>query len=500
MLINLKAMIVVLIVATAIFAIARPVCLRFMTKDDFARRRNIWTILTIAGFLTPSIWLYAAVAVPLLALAARKDTNPVALYVLVMHVVPPLGMAIPVAGINQLFDLTTYRILSFAILIPAAYRLMRSTRGGGPRGLVLMDVLLVAYLVLQLVLYLPYESLTNAVRRSLLYGIDVLVLYFVVSRTCITRNAIAEVMASFCLACATFAPLAVFETLSHWLLYEGIGFFWGCPVPFTFLMRGETLRATVSAGHSIPLGYMLAIGFGFWLYLRSRVQSSFWSYAGAGLMAAGMLAAYARAPWVVAAVIFFAYLALVPKGFPKLLKSLLVSAVLAGVLLVSPLGERVIDNLPFVGTVNADTVQYRERLAERSWEVIMEHPLFGTPFFMYALEDMRQGQGIIDLVNTYASIALATGAAGLTLFVGFFLAGMWNILRRVGAFARIEPDAALLGVNLLACMIGTLVMLATGSFGSGLAQIFYVLAGLAAGYAQAPPRAGDGPASPPTPA
>ena len=484
MLLNLKAMVVVLVIALAVFAIAKPVCLQFMLKDDFERRRNVWLALTLAAFLSPSFWLFALVAVLVLVWAARRDANPVALYLLMMHVIPPIGMEIPMVGINQLFDLTSFRILSLSILVPAILRSMQSTSKSDIRTPALMNALILGYIVLQLALYMPYESNTHTMRRAFLFSLDVLALYFVVSRTCTSRHAIVEAMASFCLVCAVMAPVALFEMLQGWLLYQGLGLEWGNPIDFTYLMRGGILRAEVSAGHSIPLGYMMAIAFGFWLYLRSRVQSKVLSYAVILGLWLGMLAAYSRAPWVVAAAIFFVYSALGPKALARLAKASAIAVLGVGLVLVSPAGERVIDNLPFVGSVGADSVTYREQLAEKSWQLIRENPFFGNPHYMLYLESLRQGQGIIDLMNTYASAAMAYGIVGLALFIGFFVVGLLKTYRLVRSSANDDPDLSLLGANLVASMVGTLVMMATGSFGNVLEKMFYILAGLAAAYVQ----------------
>jgi O-antigen ligase len=199
----------------------------------------------------------------------------------------------------------------------------------------------------------------------------------------------------------------------------------------------------------------------------------------------GLLAAYSRAPWLTAALIFFIYLAVaVRRSATRSLKALCILGLAAGVVLVSPFGERVIDNLPFVGTIDADTVAYRERLAERSWELIQQRPFFGNPLFVTYLEDLRQGQGIIDLMNTYAAIAMQYGLIGLCLFLGPFLVGMWNVHRLARNSTRSDEDLSLLGFNLIGCMLGTLFFMATGSFGTSLEKMFYVLAGLAAGYAR----------------
>lgn len=488
MLLNLRALAVVLIVATAVFFIAKPLCLRFMTEEDFCRRRNLWFAVTVAAFASPDPWLFAFFAGVLLWRSARSDSNPVALYVLMLHMIPPgVVWEIPVPGINYLFVLGGYRIVALAVLVPAALRLLQSAgvRGEVPSSVKLMDGLLVAFGALQLVLEMSHESATHTMRRGFLFILDVLLLYYVVSRTCSRRPAIAEALASFCLACAIYAPLALFESLKGWLLYEHIGELWDSPLVFAFLLREGVLRAQVSAGHSIPLGFLFALAFGFWLYLRGRVPARSVNLAVVACMWAGMLGAYARAPWIAALALFFADLALGPYPRVQVFKALAFSGVAAGAVLVSPLGARIVDNLPFVGSVDAYNVAYRQRLAELSWQLIQENPFFGDPFFLARMESLRQGQGIIDLINGYAAIALPYGLVGLGLVVGFFCIGLWNALRVYRAAAPLDHDLARLGANLAACMAATLAMMGMGGFGGGVEKMFYVLAGLAAGLTMA---------------
>jgi hypothetical protein len=94
MLLNLKALVVVLLLATPVFILAKPLCLRFTSPEDFARRRNVWYVLTVCAFVSPSFWLYALVAVPVLAWAGKRDASPTALYVLLFYVVPPVSIDI----------------------------------------------------------------------------------------------------------------------------------------------------------------------------------------------------------------------------------------------------------------------------------------------------------------------------------------------------------------------------------------------------------------------
>jgi hypothetical protein len=109
--------------------------------------------------------------------------------------------------------------------------------------------------------------------------------------------------------------------------------------------------------------------------------------------------------------------------------------------------------------------------------------MLGDQFARSKMEDLRQGEGIIDFVNTYMQVTLFYGFVGLSLFVSIILIALSKAYRALKKFAPSDPDLALLGCSLVACMIGTLVMIAASSFIGAYAQMFYVLAGLSAAYA-----------------
>ena len=475
---NLKALIVVLGIALVVFALVKPVCLRFMGAAAFARRRNVWLILTVSAFLTPSFWAYALIAIPLLGWMSSKDDNPLAVYLLFLCVVPPWAFEIPTVGISKLFDLSQYRILSLVVLLPAAWRFITSGDRQS-RKFTLADGLLLAYGGLQILLYLPYESPTNSIRRTLLFGLDIYLPFFVAKNCCRSREEIVEALAAFGLTCALLAPLAAFEAARTWVLYAQVGEHWGYEDLEPYLLRGSMLRAQASTGHPLSLGYLMAMGFGFWLYLRSRVADrrsvpligSLWMWL-------GLLAAYSRGPWLTAGVVYFLFLFQHPSGGSRLLRSLVVVGIAFGLVLISPLGERIIDNLPFVGSVDQQNVVYRERLAATSWMLIQRNPFFGDPFVLLQMEDLRQGQGIIDLMNAYASIALFYGLTGLALFLMFNLHGILKATLALRRCRNVDPDMSLLGSCLVACMMGTMFFMATAGFTS----LQYVLMGLLASY------------------
>ncbi len=139
---TLKRLIVVLAIAATVFHLAKPIALQFMRGEDFSRRRLVWFVLTAVSFISPSFWLYVLVAAPILMWANRKDSNPIALYLLMLHVIPPVSFIIPILGNNGLFPLDNYRLLAFCVLLPATIRYRKNRQEAVAGGLGAMDILL----------------------------------------------------------------------------------------------------------------------------------------------------------------------------------------------------------------------------------------------------------------------------------------------------------------------------------------------------------------------
>jgi O-antigen ligase len=489
-----KRLIVVLALAAIVFQLAKPIALRFMSGEDFSRRRLVWFLLTIVSFVSPSFWLYVLVAAPMFLWAYRKDSNPLALYLLMLHVIPPAGFNIPILGNNGLFPLDNYRLLSFCVLLPAALRYRKERDKAAARTWGAMDVLLLAFGALQVALYTPPDlqlaipdSLSNVLRRAVLFFLDTYLVYFTVSRTCRSRREMVDAVATFSLACAVMAAIALFEYARHWLLYVEILGAWGISLnAIVWLTRGGELRAQASAGHALSLGYLVAIGFGFWLYLKSHVQTRMRRIGVTLLLWAGLFAAVSRGPWLGALSAYFSFFAAGSRAVSRLAKGTLLAAALALLIIVSPIGDRIIDVLPVMGKTPDSNIIYRERLAERGWEIVLAHPFFGDQNPWPEMADLRQGEGIIDIVNTYLGVALNYGLVGLFCFLGFILLGMKKVYARTRELRHSDPDLALLGTSLIACIVATLVMIYSSSFNLGAQKMFYVLAGLATAYSRLP--------------
>jgi O-antigen ligase len=490
---SVKELIVVLAIALVVFRLARPLILKFSKEQDFTRRRNVWCVLTAAAFLSPNFYIFALIAMPLLLFAGRRDSNPAALYLLLLHVIPPYSIRVPMIGISFLFDADNYLLLAFFLMTPAALRLVRDKETNRIRGLQAMDYLLFAYGILTAFLFLHPETaagvimsatFTDCLRRLFLFFFSTVIPYFVISRSMSDRQAMLDLMATFCLTCCVLAAVALFEAAKHWLLYGEMAELFSIVSNISvYLQRGISLRAMVSTGHPLVLGYLLAISLGFWLYLQTHVTSKTSRLGVVILIWLGLLAAYSRGPWLGAVCIYFVFSALKPGHVSKLLKSAGVASFFGALIALSPLRDKVVNVLPFLGgTIDSENLTYRHRLFDRAWEIILENPFFGDQNALLRMQDLRQGQGIIDVVNSYVEILLDNGFIGLFMILSFILIAVLKTWGSSRKSRTTDPDYSMMGASLVACILATLLMMLDGGFSGGSGKMFYVLAALAAAY------------------
>ena len=286
--------------------------------------------------------------------------------------------------------------------------------------------------------------------------------------------------------------MALFEAARGWLLYSDIAGHWGINNDIIgYLMRSDILRAQVTSGQSIVLGTFYAAVLGLWLYLQSDL-TGVRRWLGTAAVLGGLLASFSRGPWVGAVFCGFVFFAAGPNATTRVLKLVGITAAVTAALLASPLGASIIDHLPYVGTVDAGNVAYRQAVNDRSWMIIQQNPWFGSPYFGNYLEDFRQGQGIIDLLNAYLSIGMAYGLVTLGIFVSFLATVAYRCLKATRLNAHSDPDTSRLGAALLASFLGTLVIIYTVNNYLSVPYIYFGLAALMVAYSRIPLAVVDG--------
>lgn len=487
---HLRALVVILALALAAFAIAKvPLCQGAVRLEDFKRRRNLWFAVTLIAFLSHNFWLMCVLTGTLVGLYAQRDSNPLALYFGLLFAVPPITAQIPGVGpINYFFDLHYIRLLNLCILFPAAVRLAirGATQPSGSRG---ADLLVAGHLALVFVLTALVASFTGTARQAFMLALDIALPYYVASRSPMTREAFRELAAAFLLSTVILAGIAVFEFVWRWLLFstldDVLGIRWGFG---NYLLRGEggALRALASTGHSIVLGYLLLIGGAFLFFLERSLRPRALVVATGVVLLGGLVATVARGPWVGAVAMLAVVLSIGP-GAGRRLAMLCAALVAVAILLaLTPWGSVVVDHLPFIGSVEEGSVTYRKELFNVSMILVWQNPIFGSYDYLYSpiMEQMRQGEGIIDMVNTYLGVALASGFVGLALFVGPFVAAAFAVHRVRRSIAATDGEADALGRALLAALAGIAVTIATVSPINAVPTVYWTIAGLCVAYAR----------------
>ena len=484
---HLRALLVILVLAAGVFAFAKaPAIASGTSPRDFDLRRNTWFAVTLVAFLSHSFWVYIAASTVILLFAGARDNNRLALFFAALFAVPPMALEIPgVAGIRYLFDIDHIRLLALAVLLPAfvSLALRPDTEPFGRRW---PDRLLLAYLALYFVLTLSASSATNALRHGVFYAfIDIFLPYYVASRALRSAAAFRGAMTAFVVAALVMGAVGVVESAQGWLLYFALQDALGVPWNYgNYLPRDGFLRALGTAGQPIAYGYVIAVAIGFFVYLR-RFVTPLAAAAALGLLLAALAASISRGPWLGAALMLLLGLSIGRSAGLRLLATGVIAVGILPFLFSTTIGARIMEFIPFVGSVNADSLTYRARLLDTFITVIAERPLFGSYDLMLTpeVQDLRTGEGIIDIVNTYVGVGFASGLVGLSIFVGFFLAVAAGILRAT-SLCRHDGDAYLLGHALLATLLGILVMISAVASITVIPVVYWTVAGLGVGYAR----------------
>lgn len=496
---HLRTLVVLLALATAVFILAKGLVVgTSLALADYRRRRNLWFALTLVVFLAYDYWVYVGAAGVILHMARSREPNRIAMYFFLLFAVPAIAQDISGLGVVKYFFTIDYlRLLALVVLLPTYLDLRRQPQTE-PFGRTLADKLVAGHLILGFFLIWAASTFTHGLRAGVFYAfVDVFLPYYVASRYVKDLQGIQDALTSFVVAALVLSAVAAFESARHWLLYAPLPAALGTTWSYGgYLERGEgVLRAQASVGHAIPLGYTIAVAIGMHLFLRTRVKRpALWLLALA-LLVAGIISPVSRGGWLGAAAIALVYAAMGSSRIAGAARTALAAAAAGGALIASGAGEGLKELLNLSAVAEDYTVSYRQKLLQVGVQVVLQRPLFGAYDYMLspAMQEMRQGQGIIDIVNTYLGVALSSGLVGLALFTGIFLSVLARLFRSVRSQEG-GGESRVLGQALFATLIGIMIMIASTASITVVPIIYWTLLGFGAAYVRmvsgAPPSTG----------
>lgn len=481
----LRSLIIIFVLAIFIFYFLSSTAKFFSSHENFKRRRNLWLGLTFIIFITHNIWLYVIISGLILLLTAANEKNKVALFFILLFAAPPYSDYIPAFNIiNYFFSIDPIRLLELVILLPAFFKLSQQKEKHHfwqtPS-----DKFLGGYTMWSIVTFFLVSTLTDTFRQIFYVFIDIFLPYYVISRTLKNTEDFREAIFNFVVAALILAVIGIFEYFRSWLLYSSLktamGFFGSVG---SYLLRDGKLRAMASTEQPIILGYVMVIALGFFFTIRKFIISRFAQYFWLLIILTGLFVSQSRGPWFGAILLVLVFIATGPKAGMGLVMPAILGSLVVGLISATPAGVNLLSSLPFVGTIEQGNVAYRELLIENCIKLLKHNMIFGVPNALASpeLQAMKQGQGIIDIVNSYVAVALNTGLVGLVMFVSFFATICIGILKAMRSITNKENELHLLGRVLFSILIAILVIIGTVSSISFIPVIYWSVGGLGIAY------------------
>lgn len=460
--------VVVLLFAVQLFAALLP------PKDAAwikGAPRTIFVGLFLIGMwghfaIVPDIALLLSIA-----MLSRSRADAAALYAVALVAVPDMFWK-PMLGGLYLFPFTKYlfAVLGLAVAFkrhPQPIRL--SSR---------LDLPILIIVILE-VTQARSGNATDMLRLVMPIILNIALPYFLISRALTSVEDVRRFMLAMAFGGFMMAIVSTVEAHFHWLLYKQIesGLHIVSPINAYQQMRGGVLRAPGSFGESTALGNYLAMASVLLLVLRSSFASKGKWFIAVGVLLVGLFAPNSRNAFIA---VGGGMLAL--DFYRKRYGALMVKA--GGVAAFYAIMLMVAQFSPYVAAMmgkgdTASSTEYRRLLFQRGMEEIRKHPALGTTLknAVHNLDDIAQGQHIVDLVNGYINYGLTAGYFGIIGLLAVFLipCGAMLMARRRFWQSELARNAAASVFAISGFMI--FVSFFT-SFGNEVSTPFYEILGM----------------------
>jgi O-antigen ligase len=462
-----------LVIGLAVYGFAA-----LLRKEDaeWVKRAPLAIFLSILfiGMWGQTVWVVYAALLLIIPLLAKSRSDAAALYAVALVSCPSIKDKVAIGSV-YLLPLSKFVFLSLGLWI--AFLVKR--RGAPTPGRSHFDIpiLIIAFLELA---QARSDSPTVVLRQTVITVLVVLLPYFAVSRSLTNATEVRRFTLAIALAGFVMAAVATVEGRLHWLIYKHIeATLHISSVMNPYLkLRAGVIRSPASFQESTSLGIYLALATVMLFAVRPNFASAGKWLLALAVMGLGLLSANSRGAFVALAIGVIAF-DFYRRRYPDLLAKIAVGAGLFLMVLAAAQFSEFFASVLGRGSGEAGSADYRFLLWHRGLEEIAKHPLFGTSLqtAMNHLEDLRQGEDIIDIVNGYINYGLTAGYPGMVglLLVFVSLCGAMLLMRRTtGVRLPISDSAgavfAIAGYSIVSCFYG--------GFGGEASSPFYSVAAL----------------------
>ena len=446
----LKLFLPTLFVCIAAWIVLRAAFAPLLTKIQYQRAWIVMIMATVVVFLGHSTMLYV-IGIAVVALIGQSMLGggmrgKLATYMLLIMILPPLTWQVGGLGdINYVLGLTGPRALALVLLPGLALRYLGDRTFKREPWVLWIDFFVFGYQGLRVLLMFPHSSSSGLLRMMVESTLDILLPYYVASRAIRSPSDLRFLLSHLALGLALVACMGCAEYVSHRSLYSELQWLYGYKWQLTMtLLRGDHLRVQAATPQPIVLAFEMIFALGLWTYLRGDEWKR-WAVRGVFVATIGCLVfTGSRGPLLCGAVFAIALYGLRKLQTKTFVTSFLLLFAAAIVIKMVGADQILVDALGVLfGSTAEDlsSINYRRELLDTALALLHQSPWLGVPNYAAQMQDLRQGEGIIDLVNSYVAIALDAGVIGLAIYLLPYCIA-FNRLVRVPGIQRGTPDEA----------------------------------------------------------
>ncbi len=470
----LRALLFVYLAALPAIFLAERYSRPFVPRQEFLMWAGAWIATMGVAFVSRNFMIFSVFLVLLSIYCHRQPHRPIYLYIVLLFAAPAVDVF---AGLgpfgNKLIDFNPARVLAMFFLAPTAFKLLRETKGT-----TVADKLVICYVLLLVLLSFRLGKTTEVLRVVVVTSLDILLPYFVFSRLLTGSEEIKKAFCAFVIALLPIAAVSLIEAVKVWRLFQTVETGWGAYILTPYLFRSGLLRAAATCVQPISLGFACMAAIGCLLSAGKPRLADKPTMLALGLILLSLCATVSRGPWMGSIALVGVALLFQRRAVTNMARAAIALAAFLPIILMSPFGQKVLALMPFIGK-EGDTEDYRVNLFDASLTVIGRNPLFGSPDYLRAPE-MRaliQGEGIVDIVNSYLAIALSYGLVTLAVFCSILAVLIISLVRLSFSSKGADWNAS----AVLGTLVAIAITIATVSSVYVIPYIYWTFMGLAAG-------------------
>ena len=390
------------------------------------RSLTIVISMPIIAWALPDIRLLHAVMCMWVPLVAGRFNLVVPVYLFSLLLLPGLDTTASMGSL-KLFDFGVHDGL--AVGASVAVFLNRAKARPRPQ----WDLAALAVILLIGVAISRETSVSNFLRTSVNVVLDLGLPYYILSRGVRSIDDLRTAILWLGCGAVTLSALLIYEAWKSWPVYNELYSNYGLSTLLLVKSRGGFMRSGGPFVESTSAAMVLAICIlALWLS-RDYFRSSRHHLLLFAIALVGLSAPQSRGAWVGLCLALGCADVCRARYVQLAGKTMLIGVTGAILLSAAQLSPHLSETMGLSGD-SSETSDYRRLLFDRGLQEFWHRPILGyaSPEIHNRLHDLRQGEGIIDFVNTYIWIMLLSGVVGLTIFAGafmFFLLNVWRFRR-----------------------------------------------------------------------